>query len=128
MLEFYHVVSIIKHNDTEIGYRDGGNTLTEELNQTTETIELTWDNLKEKYYKYGIFCNFNYWTFKKGRIISFFNFSFFNKNTWDIVEWKKPLNITLTIKYIKYNPSIKEIFDWSDSEKAIQYLNERGFH
>ena len=126
MLEFYHVISIIKHNNIEIGYRDGGDTLVEELNQTTKTIELTWNNLEEKYYKYGIFCNFNYWTFKKGRLISFFNFSFFNKNTWDIKEWKNPLNITLTIEYHKYNPSIDEVLKWHEQEKAIKYLKERG--
>ena len=66
----------------------------------SQIIHINWENLQEIYYKYGFVLPFNYWNFKKGyRRISFFNASLFDKNTWDIKERKKKIDITLEIVY-----------------------------
>jgi len=92
------------------------------------SFNLTWDNLNDFYYDFGFYLPFNIWNLNKGkRIISFFNFSFFDSNTWDIKEWKtKDLNIVIKFSTKKATVSLSEILKWHDSDKAIQYLKERG--
>jgi hypothetical protein len=83
--------------------------------------------LDEFYYDFGCHLPFNVWNFDKGRLISFFYFSFFDSNTWDIKEWKtKDLNIVIKFSTKKATVSLSEILKWNDSDKAIQYLKERG--
>jgi hypothetical protein len=102
-------------------------TLADEKNIQNQKIYFTWDNLKENYSKYGIFLPFNIWQFKKGQVIAFFN-SMTIKHIKDIKEWKtKQLdNMYMTVEFKEDNPPLSVVLNWFDSEKAIQYLMERG--
>lgn len=125
MYNFYRVYYSTYHNGVEI-YTECSNTLTNQNPEDFE-IEITWDNLQEVYYKYGVFLPFNIWNFKRtGLYVSFFSHRPFDKNTADIYKKRNDLNITLKISYRKYSPSLKEIFKWHDGETAIKYLIERG--
>lgn len=125
-MKFYYRYVDTYHNNTLIGC-ELGKILTD-IEPTTETINITWDNLDEMYQKFGINCHFNIWNFKKGRRVSFLNDGFFlSKDERDVKEWKHPdLNIKIEISYREYNPSIAEVLKWYDAEKAIAYLNEKG--
>lgn len=124
-MKFYYVTSSTYHNDTLIGHC-GCKALLAEEPQTTTDI-LTWDNIEEYYNKNGMSCKFNIWSFKKGRVVSFFLDRFFpRKNERDVKEWKEELNIKIVTTYREFSPSIAEVLKWHDAEKAIAYLNERG--
>lgn len=124
-MKFYYVTSSTYHNDTLIGYC-GCKALLAEEPQTTTDI-LTWENVEEYYKKNGLSCKFNIWSFKKGRVVSFFLDRFFpRKDERDIKEWKEELNIKIVTTYREFSPSIAEVLKWHDAEKAITYLNERG--
>ena len=45
-----------------------------------------------------------------------------------VKQWKKDLNMAIKITYEEYTPSIKEIINYYDGDKAIQYLVERGLN
>ena len=87
---------------------------------------LNWDNITQFYKSHSLKCNFNLWESKKGKLISFFDFNIFKKETWDIKEWKNDLNLLVVWEYEEYKPTIDSILKYYDSEKAIKYLKERG--
>ena len=127
MLEFYTLSFETYHNDKFMG-GDSTTILIDEdsapdLNCSTN---LDWENLDFVYPTCGLMLPFNIWNTKKGRIVSFFNCSLFDRNTWDIKEWKTPLNITIKSSTRKRNMSIAEVLKWHDADKAIQYLKEKG--
>lgn len=125
-MKFYNCYATTYHNGVEIITKNYGTILTDDIPEN-KTDKLTWENLNEYYYQNGLALPFNVWNCKKGRMVSFFNSSFFNKNKRDIKEWKTPLNIIVTYEYIeKPNVSIDYVLKWHDIDKAIQYLNERG--
>lgn len=125
-MKFYDHYATIYHNGVEITTHKCGTVLTDDIPEN-KTDELTWDNLNEYHYHNGLAYSFNVWNRKKGRLVSFWNGSFFNKDTRDIKEWKSPLNITVKHKYTeKLGVSIDYVLKWYDADKAIQYLNERG--
>lgn len=127
-MEFYKVCFTTYHNDEKIN-SIVGETLTEKKPNNYE-ISFTWDNLDNLMETYGLETSFNVWNLKKGRRISFFTDKFFpNKNTKDIKEWKeKELNIKLKVTYTLFSPSLEKVFKWHDSDKAIQYLKEKGLN
>lgn len=129
MLKFYRTYYHTYNKGHLIG-SDSGRALVEESEKPkNKIIDFTWNNLQDLYSKYGILTSFSIWNFKKGRIISFFTDSLIFRKPWekDIKEWKeKELDLTLQISVKEYTPSIQEVLEWHDSEKAIQYLKERG--
>jgi hypothetical protein len=124
-MKFYTVSNKFYYKNDLISYSTN-RTLTDE-NVQNQKIVLTWDNLEEIYSIYGLFLPFNIWQFKKGRVITFFN-SITTKHVKDIKEWKiKQLdNMYMTIEFKENIPSLQTILNWSDGEKAIQYLVEKG--
>ena len=126
-MDFYHLNVTTYHNSTCIG-QETGNVLLDDK-PTPETIDVTWDNLNEIYQKFPLFCAFNIFNFKRGRLVSFFSdHLFLRRDEWDVKEWKHPdLNIRLKITYTKYSPSISKVLNWHDGEKALAYLRERGW-
>lgn len=46
----------------------------------------------------------------------------------NIKQWKDDLNIEIKTSWREYKPTIKEIIDFKDSDKAIQYLVKRGLN
>ena len=92
-----------------------------------QDIVINWDNLKKEYEEYGLLFPFNYWNFKKGRVISFFNGGLTDKNRRDVKEWKKELNIVIKKEYEEFIPhNIEYVLKWYEMEKAIQYLKQQG--
>lgn len=126
MLHYYRVLYTTYNNGVKVGRTDGF-TIADENEIKEETIPITWENLKEVYYDYGLNFPFNYWNFKRGRVISFFEGGLTDKNRRDIKEWKTPtLNIKLVITYEIFPCSLNDILNYWNSEKAIQYLRERN--
>ena len=46
----------------------------------------------------------------------------------NIKQWRDDLNIEIKTTWREYKPTIKEIMDFKDSDKSIQYLVERGLN
>lgn len=129
MLKFYRTYFHTYNKGHLIGSHSGRALAEENERPKEETINFTWENLQSLYSKYGILTSFSLWNMKKGRLISFFTDSLIFVKPWekDIKEWKeKELDLTLQISVEEYTPSIQEVLEWHDSEKAIQYLKERG--
>ena len=122
MLGYYNIYSTVFHNNEEIEHCYIGKIITEE--PKNKTIKVTWDNLKTIHSK--IDCGFNIINFKKGRVISFFNFNIFKKNSWDIKEWKyKNPNITIKIDYVPIkNYSLQDVLKYHDGKLAYKFLEQ----
>jgi hypothetical protein len=122
-MKYYETYTEIYHNGEFIGQGYGGACLTEDELPALEIIDLTWDNLMEQHKRIGSSAlNFSIWQLKKGRRVSFFDCSLFNKNTWDISEWKSPLNITVRIYNKQLRATMYDLrhFDAKDVQKYIQ--------
>ena len=126
-MECYRCRSQIYNNNVLVGERLGSYFLCEE-NEKPQDGEyiLNWDNVSEFYKSHGLKCNFNLWKTQKGKSISFFDFNIFKKETWDIKEWKKDLNLLIIWKYEEYKPTLDSILKYSEYEKVIKYLKERN--
>lgn len=126
MLHYYRVLYTTYNNGVKVG-NTSGFVIADENEIKEKTIPITWENLKEVYYNFGLELPFNIWDFKRGRVISFFEGCLTDKNRRDIKEWKTPeLNIKLVITYEVIPCSLNDILNYWDSEKAIQYLRERN--
>lgn len=125
MLNFYLYTVCHYHNDKFISEIDCGELLTDRKPQDKE-YNATWDNIvdiieEELPHFIG---GYNIRQRKKGMKISFYK----GGDIWyHIKQWKNPeLNVKIKVSYTKVNKSISRILDWSDGEKALQYLVERG--
>lgn len=126
MLQYYRILYTTYRNGVNVG-DSCGFAIKDENEVKEKTIPLTWDNLNEIIYNYGPSLPFTTWNFKRGRIISFFEGFFCDKNRRDIKEWKTPtLDVKLVITYKIIECSLNTILNYWDSEKAIQYLKERN--
>lgn len=126
MLHYYRVLFTTYNNGVKVGRTDDF-IIADESEVKEKTIPITWENLEEVYYNYGPNFPFNYWNFKHGRIISFFEGGLTDKNRRDIKEWKTPvLDMKLVVTYEVWRCSLNDIINYWDSEKAIQYLRERN--
>ena len=123
-MKYYTSYAKTYHNGQLIGIQNGGHCLTENELPKEEAFVLTWDNLSEMYQKLNFMCDFNIWSFKKGRLVSFFDSSLFNKNTWDVKEWKSPLNIEVKVYHIERNASLEDL-KYFDAVDVKKYLEER---
>lgn len=126
MLHYYRVLYTTYNNGVKVG-NTSGSVIADENEIKEKTIPITWGNLKEVYYNFGLELPFNIWDFKRGRVISFFEGCLTDKNRRDIKEWKTPeLNMKLVITYEVIPCSLNDILNYWNSEKAIQYLRERN--
>lgn len=126
MLHYYRVLYTTYNNEVKVG-NTSGFVIADENEIKEKTIPITWENLKEVYYNFGLELPFNIWDFKRGRVISFFEGCLTDKNRRDIKEWKTPeLNMKLVITYEVIPCSLNTILNYWNSEKAIQYLRERN--
>lgn len=90
-----------------------------------ETIEVTWDNLEEIYWKYGLFLPYNIWNLKRGKRIEFWDFSIFERDTWALNQWKVDyINLPIEITYEEARVTLKEILSYDDAKKAMEFLGE----
>ena len=124
MIDYYRAKCITYVNGKEKNAYSFCGLFTEEQVQNNN-IKITWENLDEVYYKWGLILPFTYFQFKKGRRISFFNGSLFNRNNWDIKEWKqKKLDIVLKIQYEKEKITLRELQNY-DIELVNQFLKDK---
>ena len=124
MIDYYRAKCITYVNGKEKSVYSFYGLFTEEQAQN-KNIKITWENLDKVYSKWGLILPFNYFQFKKGRRISFFNGSLFNKNNWDIKEWKqKELDIVLKIQYEKEKITLRELQNY-DIELVNQFLKDK---
>ena len=123
-MKYYTSYAATYHNGQLIGEQSAGNILTEKELPKEETFVLTWDNLDEMHQHLGLALDFNIWNGKKGRRVSFFDVSLFDKNTWDVKEWKTPLNVEVKVYNIERNATANDL-RYFDAVKVKKYLDER---
>lgn len=130
MMKFYTIYYMTYHNGKRVDFKTG-QILCDESKVDNWRVKFTWENLTELYEKIGCHCCFNIWDFKRGRLVSFFNDD--NVLPWskdfhhDVKEWKTPdLDIEVECEWVERHPSLDQIFEWHDGEKAMKYLLERG--
>ena len=124
-MKYYRCYAETYHNGKLVGASNGGSYLTEKELPAKEKFILTWKNLSEMYNKLNLLCDFNIWNFKKGRRVSFFGCRLFDKNTWDIKEWKEELNIEVKVYYLERNATVEDL-KYFDAVQVKKYLDERG--
>ena len=124
-MKYYRCCAETYHNGKLVGAQNGGGRLTEKELPAKEKFILTWENLSEMYNKLNLLCDFNIWNFKKGRIVSFFGHRLFDKNTWDIKEWKEGLNVEVKVYYLERNATAEDLKHF-DAVQVKKYLDERG--
>lgn len=86
-------------------------------------IKVNWDNVEEEIYKLGLCLPFGITKRRKGLKLFFWDDLFTS-----VKQWKEDLDIEIKTSWREYKPTIKEIMDFKDSDKAIQYLVERGIN
>lgn len=122
MLKFYYIDYTTYYKGKEVGCTTAY-ALCEESEIKNFRKKVTWENLVDVYKELGLACKFTIWNMKRGRQISF-------SDTWpwqEPKEWKHAdPQIEIECCWSERQVSIKDIMEWHDSEKAIQYLNERN--
>lgn len=124
-MKYYRCWTETYHNGKLISTQNYGGRLTEKELPTEEKFVLTWENLSEMYNKLDLLCDFNVWNFKKGRRVSFLGCRLFDKNTWDVKEWKEKLNVEVKVYYLERNATVEELKHF-DVVQVKKYLDERG--
>ena len=89
----------------------------------TDVININWDNAEREIYKLGLCLPFGITKRRKGLKLFFWNDMFTN-----IKQWRDDLDIEIKTSWIEYKPTINELLNFYDSDKAIQYLVERGLN
>lgn len=89
----------------------------------TDVININWDDAEEEIQKLCIWLPFGITKRRKGLKLFFWDDMFTN-----VKQWKEDLNIEIKTTWREYKPTIKEIMNFKDSDKAIQYLVERGLN
>lgn len=123
MLNFFQKRINLYHNGNIFYTGFYGLVLTSETPNSYKE-DITWENLGE-YFRKGRLPFSTYYDRKKGKIFSYGD-KLFDDEYFSTKEWEEPLNIQIEYDFLPINPSIKEIMEYPDGEKAIQYLIERG--
>ena len=95
-------------------------TICEPSNALNRVTDITWENVEQN-------KSMDFWLrfTKKGRIICYNDGKHFTDRS--IKEWKTPnLDIQLTVEYEERIISMRELMNYRDADKAIQYMEERG--
>ena len=89
-------------------------------------IKVNWDNVEEEILKIkNVYPILPFEIIKKRKGLKLF---FWNNLFLNVKQWKEDLNIEITTTWKEYQPSIKMLMNFYDSDKAIQYLAERGLN
>lgn len=119
-MKFYRVWTRIYHNGKLI-CTDGRGTTLRNIAPVNKEYDITWDTLNENIER-GYF-NSRYYKKKKGRVFEIFTLM---GGSYIFKEWKGALNLHGVVFYEEYTPSIQQVLEWPEGDKAIQYLVERG--
>ena len=121
MLKFYVPETIVSVNNIDpfpVGL------YAEKLSESppeTKIITANWDNAESEINKLDIWLPFGITKTRRGLKLFFWDDLFTN-----VKQWREDLNVEIKTTWKEYNPTIKEIMNFRDSDKAIQYLVERG--
>lgn len=89
-------------------------------------IKVNWDNAEEEILKIkNVYPILPFEIIKKRKGLQLFFHDYLFKN---VKQWKEDLDVEIKTSWREYKPSLKEIMNFKDSDKAIQYLVERGFN
>lgn len=124
MLKFYYVHYTTYYKGKKVS-QTTARALCEESKVNNFRKKVTWENLTDIWEELGSqACGFTIWNMKKGRRLSFFS---------DTLPWQEPKEwkhadpqVEIECRWSERPVSIQDILKWHDSEKAIQYLNERN--
>ena len=94
-----------------------------ENHPNTDVIKINWNNVEQEIYKIGLHLPFGITKRRKGLQLFFWDDMFTN-----IKQWKVDLNIEIKTTWTEYKPTINELLNFRDGDKAIQYLVERGLN
>ena len=92
-----------------------------EIIPDTPSIKADWDNILNIYEKIGLYLPYGLRKTRKG-------LNFYYHDYFSIKQWKEELNIEIKTTWIEYKPTINELLNFDDGDKAIQYLVERGIN
>ena len=92
-----------------------------EIIPDTPSIKADWDNILNIYEKIGLYLPYGLRKTRKG-------LKFYYHDYFSIKQWKEELNIEIKTTWIEYKPTINELLNFDDGDKAIQYLVERGLN
>lgn len=87
----------------------------------TKSIKADWNNILDVYEKIGLYLPYGLGKTKRG-------LKFYYHDYFSIKQWKEDLDIEIKTSWIEYKPTINELLNFYDSDKAIQYLVERGLN
>lgn len=123
MLKFYCIHYTTYYKGEEVACSTA-RCLCDESKVDNWRVKVTWGNLAELWEQIGgLACGFTIWNMKRGRQLSF-------PDTWpwqEPKEWKHAdPQIEIECCWSECQVSIQDIMEWYDSEKAMQYLKERG--
>lgn len=124
MLKFYVPETIVSINNMSPFSIDLHYDCISESPPKTEKIIANWSNIEaEINNKLDIWLPFGITKTRRGLKLFFWDDLFTN-----VKQWKENLNVEIKTTWTEYNPTIKEIMSFRDSDKAIQYLVERGLN
>ena len=89
-----------------------------EIIPDTPSIKADWDNIFNIYEKIGLYLPYGLRKTRKG-------LKFYYHDYFSIKQWKEELNIEIKTTWIEYKPTINELLNFDDGDKAIQYLVEK---
>lgn len=87
----------------------------------TKSIKADWNNILDVYEKIGLYLPYGLSKTRKG-------LKFYYHDYFSIKQWKEDLDIEIKTTWIEYKPTINELLNFYDSDRAIQYLVERGLN
>lgn len=96
-----------------------------ENHPNTDVIKINWENIEKEIYKFDPWFIFPFGITKRRKGLQLF---FWDDMFTNIKQWKDDLNIEIKTTWTEYKPTINELLNFYDGDKAIQYLVERGLN
>ena len=121
MLKFYVPDTVVSINNMTPFSIDLHYDCISESPPETENIKMNWNNIEYEKNQIDIWLPFGITKTRRGLKLFFWDDLFIN-----VKQWREDLNVEIKTTWKEYNPTIKEIMNFRDSDKAIQYLVERG--
>ena len=123
-MEFYYV-RYETYRNGELYHQSRTARILADKAMENEIIPISWDNIEEVYSDYGLCLPFYLYHKDNGLVVHYYGDGFFGKK---VKSWKTAnLNLELRVVYRQYTPSINEVLNWHDGERASQYLKEKGW-
>ena len=123
-MEFYNVRYETYRNGELYDHSSPARILADEPMEN-KIIPISWDNIEEVYCTYGLCLPFYLYRKDKGLVVHYYGDGLFGKK---VKSWKTAdLGLELRVVYRQYTPSINEVLNWHDGERASQYLKEKGW-